>query len=64
MTWEVLSHPSTPGPVVLTPDSSLGSCIVPTDQHRSFVRTLSSLMRTQKTSRSVTHPKLLQDKQA
>jgi hypothetical protein len=34
------------GPTVLTPGSSLGSYIVPTDQHRSFVRTLSSLMRT------------------
>jgi hypothetical protein len=33
-------------PAVLTPDSSLGSYIVPTDQHESFVRTLSSLMRT------------------
>jgi hypothetical protein len=38
--------PSTPGPAVLTPGSSLGSYIVPTDQHRSFVHTLSSLMRT------------------
>jgi hypothetical protein len=36
-----------PGPVVLTPDSLLGSYIVPTDQHGSFVHTLSSLMRTQ-----------------
>jgi hypothetical protein len=34
------------GPVVLTPDSSLGSYIVPTDQHETFVRTLSSLTRT------------------
>jgi hypothetical protein len=33
-----------PGPAVLTLDSSLGSYIVPTDQHESFVRTLSSLM--------------------
>jgi hypothetical protein len=32
--------------VVLTPGSSLGSYIVPTDQHGPFVRTLSSLMRT------------------
>jgi hypothetical protein len=32
------------GPAVLTPGSSLGSYIVPTDQHESFVRTLSSLM--------------------
>jgi hypothetical protein len=34
-----------PGPVVLTPGSSLGSYIVPTDQHESYVHTLSSLMR-------------------
>jgi hypothetical protein len=33
-------------PAVLTPASSLGSYIVPIDQHESFVRTLSSLMRT------------------
>jgi hypothetical protein len=33
--------PSTPRP---TPDSPLGSYIVPTDQHESFVRTLFSLM--------------------
>jgi hypothetical protein len=36
-----------PGSTVLTPSSSLGSYIVPTDQHESFVRTLSSLMHTQ-----------------
>jgi hypothetical protein len=53
-----------PGPVVLTPSNSLGSYIVPTDQHGSFVRTLSTLMRTEKSSRSVTHPKLLQAKHA
>jgi hypothetical protein len=35
-----------PGLAVLTPGSSLGSYIVPTDQHGSFVHTLSSLMRT------------------
>jgi hypothetical protein len=35
-----------PGPVVLTPGSSLGSYIVSIDQHESFVRTSSSLMRT------------------
>jgi hypothetical protein len=35
-----------PGPVVLTLGSSLGSYIVPTDQHKSFVCALSSLMRT------------------
>jgi hypothetical protein len=37
--------PSTPGPAVLTPGSPLGPYI-PTDQHESFVCTLSSLMRT------------------
>jgi hypothetical protein len=36
----------TPGPAVLTSGSSLGSYIVPTDQHGSFGRTLSSLIRT------------------
>jgi hypothetical protein len=34
------------GPAVLTSGNSLGSYIVPTGQHGSFVRTLSSLMRT------------------
>jgi hypothetical protein len=38
--------PSNPWTAVLTPGSSLGSYIVPTDQHGSFVPTLSSLMRT------------------
>jgi hypothetical protein len=37
-----------PGPAVLTPGSSLGSYIVPIDQHESFVCTLSSLMHTEK----------------
>jgi hypothetical protein len=53
-----------PGPTVLTPGSSLGSYIIPTYQHKSFVRTLSSLMRTRENSQSVTHPKLLQAKHA
>jgi hypothetical protein len=44
-----------PGPVVLTPGSSLGSYIVPTDQHEYFVHTLSSLMRTQENF-SIDHP--------
>jgi hypothetical protein len=44
-----------PGPAVLTPGSSLGSYIVPTDQHESFVRTLSSLMRTRENF-PVSHP--------
>jgi hypothetical protein len=35
-----------PKPAVLTPDSSLGSYIVPTDQHEYFVCILSSLIRT------------------
>jgi hypothetical protein len=35
-----------PGPAVLTPVNSLGSYIVLTDQDESFVRILSSLMRT------------------
>jgi hypothetical protein len=35
-----------PGPSILTPGNSLGSYIVATDQHESFVRTLSSLIRT------------------
>jgi hypothetical protein len=38
--------PPNPRPAVLTPSSSLRSYIVPIDQHKSFVRTLSSLMRT------------------
>jgi hypothetical protein len=44
-----------PGPVVLTPGSSLGLYIVPHRQHESFVRTLSSLMRTRENF-SVGHP--------
>jgi hypothetical protein len=44
--------------------AALGSYIVPTDQHESFVRTLSSLMRTRKNF-PVGHPsKLLQAKHA
>jgi hypothetical protein len=42
----ICSTPSNPIRAVLTPSSSLGSYIVPTDQHKSFVCTLSSLMRT------------------
>jgi hypothetical protein len=38
---------ATPGPVILTPSNSLESYIVPTDQHESFMRTLSLLMCTQ-----------------
>jgi hypothetical protein len=54
---------STPRPAVLTPSSSLGSYIVPTDQHESFVRTLSSLMRTQENF-SVGHPSQIAPRQA
>jgi hypothetical protein len=52
-----------PRQVVLTAGSSLGSYIVPTDQHESFVRTLSSLMRTQKNF-SVGHPSQIAPSQA
>jgi hypothetical protein len=52
-----------PGPAVLTPVSSLGSYIVPTDQHGSFVRTLSSLMRTRENF-SVGHPSQIAPSQA
>jgi hypothetical protein len=52
-----------PRPVVLTPGSSLGSNIVPTDQHGSFVRTLSSLMRTRENF-SVGHPSQIAPSQA
>jgi hypothetical protein len=45
-THDIVTPRPIPGPVVLTPGSSLGSYIVPTDQHKSFVRTLSSLKRT------------------
>jgi hypothetical protein len=45
-TYENVTPCLIPGPAVLTPGSSLESYIVPTDQHESFVRTLSSLMRT------------------
>jgi hypothetical protein len=44
--------PSTPGPAVLTHGSSLGSYIVPIDQHGSFVRTLSHSCAPEKASRS------------
>jgi hypothetical protein len=52
-----------PGPAVLTPGSSLGSYIVPTDQHESFVRTLSSLMRTRENF-PVGHPSQITPSQA
>jgi hypothetical protein len=49
--------------MTLTPGSSLGSYIVPTDQHRSFVRTLSSLMRTRENF-LVSHPSKIIPSQA
>jgi hypothetical protein len=52
-----------PGPAVLTPGSSLGSYIVPTDQHVSFVHTLSSLMRTRENF-PVGHPSQIAPSQA
>jgi hypothetical protein len=52
-----------PGPVVLTPDSSLGSYIIPTDQHESFVRTLSSVMRTRENF-PIGHPSRIAPRQA
>jgi hypothetical protein len=52
-----------PGSTVLTPGSSLGSYIVPTDQHESFVCTLSSLMRNRENF-SVGHPSQIAPSQA
>jgi hypothetical protein len=52
-----------PGPVVLTPGSSLVSYIVPTYQHESFMRTLSSLMRTRE-NLPVGHPSQIAPNQA
>jgi hypothetical protein len=52
-----------PGPAILTPGSSLGSYIVPTDQHESFVDTLSSLMRTRENF-PVDHPSQIAPSQA
>jgi hypothetical protein len=57
----------TPRPIprlaVLTHGSSLGSYIVPTDQHRSFVHTLSSFMRTRENF-PVGHPSQIAPSQA
>jgi hypothetical protein len=58
----VTPHPI-PRPAVLTPGSSLGSYIVPTVQHESFVRTLSSLMRTRENF-PVEHPSQIASSQA
>jgi hypothetical protein len=51
------------GPTVLTPGSSLGSYIVTTDQHESFMRTLSSLMHTRENF-PVGHPSQIDLSQA
>jgi hypothetical protein len=51
------------GPTVLTPGSSLGSYIVLTDQHESFVRTLSSHMRSRENF-PVGHPSQIAPSQA
>jgi hypothetical protein len=52
-----------PEPTVLTPDISLGSYIVHRDQHESFMRTLSSLMRTRENF-PVGHPSQIAPSQA
>jgi hypothetical protein len=45
--WEPLvTPPSTLGLVILTSSTTLGSQIIPTVQHESFVRIVSSLMST------------------
>jgi hypothetical protein len=49
--------------VVLTPGNSLGLYIVPTDQHESFVYTLSSLVRTRENF-LVGHPSQIAPSQA
>jgi hypothetical protein len=66
--YNVLSQPCvTPRPIhepaVLTPGSSLGSYIAPTDQHGTFLHTLSSLMRTRENF-SVGHPSQIAPSQA
>jgi hypothetical protein len=55
--------PSTLGPTILTPGSSLGSYIVSTDQHDSFMCTLSSLTCTRENF-SVGHPSQITSSQA
>jgi hypothetical protein len=55
--------PSNLGPAILTPGSSLGSYIVHIDQHWSFVRTLSSLMRTRENF-PIGHPSQIAPSQA
>jgi hypothetical protein len=63
MTWPFVIPRPIPGPAVLTPGSSLESYIVPTDQHKSFMRTLSSLMRTRENF-PVGHPSQIAPSQA
>jgi hypothetical protein len=58
----VTPHPIL-GSAVLTHGSSLGSYIVPTDQHESFMHTLSSLMRTRENF-PVGHPSQIAPSQA
>jgi hypothetical protein len=52
-----------PGPAILTPSSSIGSYIIATDQHESFMRTLSSLMCNQENF-LVGHPSQIAPSQA
>jgi hypothetical protein len=56
--------PSTPGPAVLTPGSSLGSYIVPQTNTGLLCTLCPHSCAPDKTSRSATHPKLLQAKHA
>jgi hypothetical protein len=57
------NSPSTTGPAVLTPGSSLVPYIVHTDQHESFVCTLSSLVLTREIF-PVSHPSQIAPSQA
>ena len=61
--WLTVTPRPIPEPAVLTLGSSLGSYIVHTDQHESFVRTLSSLMRTRENF-PVGHPSQIAPSQA
>jgi hypothetical protein len=58
----ICNTPSNPGPAILTPDSSLGSYIVPTDQQSLLCELYPHSCVPEKTYRSVTHPKFLQAK--
>jgi hypothetical protein len=60
---QVVTPRPIPGSMVLTPSSSLGSYIVPTDQHMCFVHTLSSLMRARENC-PVGHPSQIAPSQA